>query len=59
MGKLKQLFCNHKYIMYLDIKPCYISCGDKVQDRKSKKYYMTCCKCDKEMEVIKHWTAEK
>ena len=59
MKKIKQLFCNHKYITYLSYEPYYVSCGDEAQDRKSKKYYGTCCKCGKEIEIIKHWTTEK
>ena len=57
--KLKQLFCNHKYIFQCSTEPYYLTCGDKNDNRKSIRYYGYCCKCGKEIEIIKSWKIDE
>lgn len=54
---IKRLLCNHKYIIHARLKPCYISCGDEHQERKSREYYLICSKCNNTITVIKDWQA--
>jgi hypothetical protein len=55
INKIKQLLCDHKYISYLDTEPYFISVGDEYHNRRSKRYYLICAKCKKQIEVIDTW----
>lgn len=55
INKLKQLSCTHRYIIYGRARACYLSTGDKADNRKSREYYMICSKCKKHIEVVKDW----
>lgn len=57
--RIKQLFCNHKYILNCSIEPYYLTYGDENSNRKSVRYYMYCCKCSKKIEIIKDWKSDE
>jgi hypothetical protein len=59
IDKIKQLLCDHKYIAYLDPNPYFVSLGDEHNNRKSKRYYLTCVKCNKEIEIIDRWNNDE
>jgi hypothetical protein len=59
INKIKQLLCDHKYIAYLDPNPFFVSLGDEYNNRKSKRYSLTCVKCNKEIEIIDRWNNDE
>ena len=52
---IKKITCNHKYI-FNKKEDIYLSVGDEFHNRISKIYTGKCCKCDKEIELIKDWS---
>lgn len=55
MKKIKQLFCNHRYVFF-PYEDIYLSVGDDYHERKSRLYRGECTKCNHQIDFIKRWT---